>query len=215
MAASFSDLDGFINRDFSIMLIKVSPVAGLSEAKMKDVTAIIQEDIDSITKPAGVKYVITGVDPQTYDMITDQFPGNLRKLNIVVETEPGYARSEEIRDVRDPEVLQYVDLLSERAKLVDGVVDAHSAADIIKDANGGTIPRTLRSVKKLIEGLNEAKGQQIYDYISEDYSMTLVRLKIEDDAEAAEMVDALTEVINIRGPAGLSVAIGGDLIQDA
>ena len=148
-------------------------------------------------------------------MITDQFPGSLRKLNIVVETEPGYARSEEIRDVRDPEVLQYVDLLSRRAKLVDGVVDAHSAADIIKDANGGTIPRTLRSVKKLIEGLNEAKGQQIYDYISDDYSMTLVRLKIEDDAEAAEMVDALTEVINIRGPAGLSVAIGGDLIQDA
>lgn len=217
LAAFFppSEVEGFVNDDFSITLIKVSPIAGLSEAKMEEVAEIIQVDIASITKPAGVKYIITGVDPQTSELIADQFPGSLRKLNIVVELEPRFARSEEIRDVRDPEVLKYVDLLSKRAKLVDGVVDAHSAAEIIKEANDGRIPKTLRSVLSLLEEKDETKMQQIYDYISKDYSMTLVRLKIDDDAEAAEIVEEIKEVINIGRPAGTSVAIAGDLVQDA
>lgn len=217
LAAFFppSEVEGFVNDDFSITLIKVSPIAGLSEAKMEEVAEIIQVDIASITKPAGVEYIITGVDPQTSELIADQFPGSLRKLNIVVELEPRFARSEEIRDVRDPEVLKYVDLLSKRAKLVDGVVDAHSAAEIIKEANEGRIPKTLRSVLSLLEEKDETKRQQIYDYISKDYSMTLVRLKIDDDAEAAEIVEEIKEVINIGRPAGTSVAIAGDLVQDA
>ena len=217
LAAFFppSEVEGFVNDDFSITLIKVSPIAGLSKAKMEEVAEIIQVDIASITKPAGVEYIITGVDPQTSELIADQFPGSLRKLNIVVELEPRFARSEEIRDVRDPEVLKYVDLLSKRAKLVDGVVDAHSAAEIIKEANDGRIPKTLRSVLSLLEEKDETKRQQIYDYISKDYSMTLVRLKIDDDAEAAEIVEEIKEVINIGRPAGTSVDIAGDLVQDA
>ena len=217
LAAFFppSEVEGFVNDDFSITLIKVSPIAGLSEAKMEEVAEIIQVDIASITKPAGVKYRLSSVDPQTSELIADQFPGSLRKLNIVVELEPRFARSEEIRDVRDPEVLKYVDLLSKRAKLVDGVVDAHSAADIIKEANDGRIPKTLRSVESLLEEKDETKRQQIYDYISKDYSMTLVRLKIDDDAEAAEIVEEIKEVINIGRPAGTSVYIAGDLVQDA
>ncbi|MGB3458191.1 MAG: hypothetical protein WBB08_02615 [Halobacteriota archaeon] len=217
LAAFFppSEVEGFVNDDFSITLIKVSPIAGLSEAKREEVAEIIQVDIASITKPAGVKYRLSSVDPQTSELIADQFPGSLRKLNIVVELEPRFARSEEIRDVRDPEVLRYVDLLSKRAKLVDGVVDAHSAADIIKEANDGRIPKTLRSVLSLLEEKDETKRQQIYDYISKDYSMTLVRLKIDDDAEAAEIVEEIKEVINIGRPAGTSVYIAGDLVQDA
>ncbi|MGB7001487.1 MAG: hypothetical protein WBE22_05675 [Halobacteriota archaeon] len=217
LAAFFppSEVEGFVNDDFSITLIKVSPIAGLSEAKMEEVAEIIQVDIASITKPAGVKYRLSSVDPQTSELIADQFPGSLRKLNIVVELEPRFARSEEIRDVRDPEVLRYVDLLSKRAKLVDGVVDAHSAAEIIKEANEGRIPKTLRSVLSLLEEEDETKRQQIYDYISKDYSMTLVRLKIDDDAEAAEIVEEIKEVINIGRPAGTSVYIAGDLVQDA
>ncbi|HID20207.1 MAG TPA: hypothetical protein EYP28_04645 [Methanophagales archaeon] len=199
-----SEVAGFINDDFSITLIKVSPIAGLSEAKMEEVTGIIQADIASITKPAGVKYRLSSIDPQTSELIADQFPGSLCKVNIVVETKPRFARSEEIRDVRDPEVLRYLDLLSERANLVDGVVNAQSAADIIKGANDGRIPKTLRSVQSLLEGLDEVKRERIYDYISEDYSMTLVRLNILDDIDA---VEEIKEVINIARPPGISVDI--------
>jgi predicted RND superfamily exporter protein len=56
-----SEVEGFVNDDFSITLIKVSPIAGLSKAKMEEVAEIIQVDIDSITKPAGVKYRLSSV----------------------------------------------------------------------------------------------------------------------------------------------------------
>ncbi len=210
-------LEGFINRDFSIMLIKVSPIAGLSGEEVEKVTELIQDDVDSITKPAGVKYRITSIDPQTHEMIEDQFPGSLRKLTIVVETKPRYANSEEIRDIRDPEVLRYVDLLAERAKLVHGVVSAESAANVIKEkANDGRIPRTLRSVKSQLKELEKDKitEQRISNYISEDRSMTLVRLNILEDVDAEEIVEELKEVINIEPPPGISVDItGGPVIE--
>jgi len=60
----------------------------------------------------------------TFELIADQFAGSFATSTIAVETEPRYAKSDEIRDVRDPEVLRYVDLLAERAKLVYGVVGA-------------------------------------------------------------------------------------------
>nr|QNO55050.1 hypothetical protein FPOEFMDM_00035 [Methanosarcinales archaeon ANME-1 ERB7]QNO55122.1 hypothetical protein MNNOGLJF_00036 [Methanosarcinales archaeon ANME-1 ERB7] len=219
LAAFFpeSQLERFINRDFSIMLIRVSPIAGLSGEEVEEVTELIQDDIDSITKPAGVKYRITGIDPQTSEMIEDQFLGSLRKLTIVVETKPRYASSEEIRDIRDPEVLRYVDLLAERAKLVHGVVSAESAADVIKEkANDGQIPNSLRSVRALLERLEKDKNteQRISNYISEDYSMTLVRLNILEDVDAEEIVEELKEVINIETPPGISVDItGGPVIE--
>ena len=59
----------------------------------------------------------------TFELIADQFAGSFVTSTIVVETEPRYAKSDEIRDVRDPEVLRYVDSLTERSKLVYGVVD--------------------------------------------------------------------------------------------
>ncbi len=209
-----SQLEGFINRDFSVMLLKVRPIAGTREEK--EVTGRIQDDIDSITKPAGVKYRITGVDTQAYEIIKDQFPGSLRRVTIVVETKPRYASSEEIRDIRDPEVLRYVDLLAERARLVHGVLRAESAADVIKEANAGQIPNSLRSVKSLLKELEKDKitEQRIRDYISEDYSMTLVRLNLLDDVDTEKIVEELREVTNIASPPGISVDItGGPMIE--
>ncbi|MCD6456030.1 MAG: hypothetical protein J7K81_04495, partial [Methanophagales archaeon] len=109
----------------------------------------------------------------TFELIADQFAGSFVTSTIVVETEPRYAKSDEIRDVRDPEVLRYVDVLAKRAKLVYGVVNAESAADVIKEANGGRIPSSLRSVKSLLEH-NEVAEQRISNYISDDYSLTVV-----------------------------------------
>jgi len=61
--ASIPGSESFFNRDFSILLIYVSPTAGLSEEKVKEATEIIQNNVDTITKPAGVAYRITGTAP--------------------------------------------------------------------------------------------------------------------------------------------------------
>ena len=145
----------------------------------------------------------------TFNLIEDQFAGSFSSATIAVETAPGYAQSDEIRDVRDPEVLRYVDLLSERAKLVYGVVGAESAADVIKEANGGRVPSSLRSVKSLL-AKNELAEQRIRNYISDDYSLTVVRLNLLEDVDSEEVVEELRAVIYIDKPTGVSVELSGD-----
>ncbi len=145
----------------------------------------------------------------TFELIADQFAGSFSTTTIVVQTEPRYARSEEIRDVRDPEVLRYVDLLSERAKLVYGVVSAESAADVIKEVNGGRIPSSLRSVKSLLKKDNIAE-QRISNYINDDYTMTVVRLNILEDLNEEDVVAGLREAMKIDKPPGVSVDMTGD-----
>lgn len=61
--ASAAGSESFFNSDFDIMLMYVSPMAGLNEEKVKEATEIIQNDVDAITKPAGVAYRITGTAP--------------------------------------------------------------------------------------------------------------------------------------------------------
>ena len=150
---------------------------------------------------------------ETLVLVSDQFAGTFSSLTLVVEIDPSYAQSTEIRDVRDPEVLRYADALVARAKLVYGIIDATSAADVIKDANGGKIPSSLRSVKSLA-AQNEMVTQQLSMYISDDYTLSVVRLSLLDDLDGEEVVAELGEVIRVAQPPGVTVAISGDLVED-
>ncbi len=67
--ASAPGAESFLNDDFSIMLIYVSPMVGLNEEKVKEATEIIQNDVDAITKPAGVEYRITGTAPLIVELL--------------------------------------------------------------------------------------------------------------------------------------------------
>ncbi|MFP3908744.1 MAG: efflux RND transporter permease subunit [Archaeoglobaceae archaeon] len=58
-----SPLQGIVNRDYSVMLVYATPVTGMSEEQVKKVERVIQNDIDAITKPAGVEYRISGMAP--------------------------------------------------------------------------------------------------------------------------------------------------------
>jgi hypothetical protein len=67
--ASVPGSESFFNDDFSIMLVYVSPIAGLSEEKVKEATDMIRGDIDAITKPTGVSYKITGMAPLIIELL--------------------------------------------------------------------------------------------------------------------------------------------------
>jgi hypothetical protein len=67
--ASVPGSESFFNDDYSIMLVYASPIAGLSEEKIKEATGMIQNDVDAITKPAGVSYKITGIAPLIIELL--------------------------------------------------------------------------------------------------------------------------------------------------
>jgi len=146
---------------------------------------------------------------KTFNLIADQFAGSFSSSTIVVEAEPSYAGSDEIRDMREPAALRYVNVLAERAKLIYGVIDAQSGADVIKEANGGRIPSSLRSVKLLLEE-NKVAAQMINQYISSDYRISVVRLKLLEDVDEEAVVEGLREAIQLDKPPGVKVEITGE-----
>jgi predicted RND superfamily exporter protein len=174
-----------------------------SYASMMETVGMSQEDM----LPEDVEVV------ETLRLVSDQFSGTFSSSTIVVEIDPRYGLSSEVRDVRDPEVLRYVDTLAGRAKLIYGVIDAGSAADVIKDANGGRIPSSLRSVKSLV-AQNEMVAQQLERYISDEYTLSVVRLTLLNDVDTAEIVEELQEVIRINQPPGVTVSLAGEPVED-
>lgn len=187
---------------FLALFLIITGVLGYYASSMETV-GMSQEDM----LPDDVEVI------ETLMLVSDQFAGTFSSSTIVVEIDPSYARSDELRDVRDPEALRYVDTLAERAKLIYGVIDAQSAATVIKDANGGKIPSSLQSVKSLA-AQNEMVAQQLSAYISDDYTLSVVRLSLLDGLDAEEVVAELREVIRVAQPPGMTVEISGDLVED-
>ncbi|MFP4558177.1 MAG: efflux RND transporter permease subunit [Archaeoglobaceae archaeon] len=171
------------------------------QATTMETTGMSQEDM----LPEDIEVV------ETFELIADQFVGSFSGSTIIIESEPSYANSSEIRDMRDPEIIQYAGMLEERAELIHGVTSAESAATAIRQANDGRIPSSLKSVKLLLRE-NEVARNQVSNYINDDYSMTIVRLNILEDADSIEMAGELKELIKGEKPPGVEVEITGDPI---
>lgn len=151
---------------------------------------------------------------ETFELIADQFVGSLSSSTIIIESKPHYANSSEIRDMRDPEIIRYVGMLEERAELIHGVTGADSAASVIKQANNGRVPSSLKSVKLLLRE-NKAAQSQVSNYINNDYSITVVRLSILEDADPITVAGELKELVKGEKPPGVDVKItGGPIIED-
>ncbi|MFO7966703.1 MAG: MMPL family transporter [Archaeoglobaceae archaeon] len=151
---------------------------------------------------------------ETFELIIDQFAGSLSSSTVVIESEPKYAGSSEIRDMRDPEIIRYSGMLEERAELIHGVTSADSAASVIKQTNNGSIPASLKSVKTLLRE-NDVARNQVSNYINDDYSITVVRLSIVEDVETLEVAGELKELIKGDKPPGVEVRVTGDpIIED-
>jgi len=70
----------FFNRDYSVMLIYADTAVGTDEEKVSEITDKIQQDVEAITRPAGVDYKITGIAPIIVKIV------ELLKGDIVITT---------------------------------------------------------------------------------------------------------------------------------
>jgi len=70
----------FFNRDYSVMLIYADTAVGTDEEKVTEITDKIQQDVEAITRPAGVNYKITGIAPIIVKIV------ELLKGDIVITT---------------------------------------------------------------------------------------------------------------------------------
>ena len=137
--------------------------------------------------------------------IEDKF-GSVNFIYIVIEVDPAYSGSDEIRDLRDPQILRYVEQISQLARHTEDVMEVSSASTTIKSINDGKLPQSIRKVRELT-----SKNGLLSGYISDDYTMSLVKIRLIDiDADLESIEIELEKIIqSTPHPAGIKVSLGG------
>ncbi|MHA1829783.1 MAG: efflux RND transporter permease subunit [Candidatus Heimdallarchaeaceae archaeon] len=88
---------------------------------------------------------------QAFDFISDEFRVSPYSAMVVLEVNPRYAGSDEVRDIRDPRVMLYSDLLEQKIKRMENVISVSSASSLLKKMNDGYIPRSKIKIIELME----------------------------------------------------------------
>lgn len=165
--------------------------SGLVRQSVVDFSEQVPQDLESI---------------QAFGFIEDEFGEAGLNAIYAVKTDPDYRGSSEARDVREPEIMVYMDVLASKAGTLEQVTSAVSAADLLKQANGGRLPRSGKRIREII---SSAAGSQVSPnpyslYISPDYSTALVRVTYDaaDDYESEEVVRELLKIAEEETPPG-------------
>jgi len=97
----------------------------------------------------------------------DMLPGNVEEINavnyigdefgtlgesviITIEVNPKYIGSSEIRDIRNPEVIEYIDTLEKKIRNLQGVSSVTGVSSILKEMNSGRLPKTKSEIIELM-----------------------------------------------------------------
>jgi predicted RND superfamily exporter protein len=191
---------GFITRFPGIVLIMMILVsvfaihmAGTIQTKRSDTKSMIPQDVSAIS---------------TLNSIENEF-GSTNIVYFAIEIDPLYKGSDEVRDVRDPRVIQYADELSTLALHTDNVIDVTSSASVLRGLNGGQIPQSIRDVQELTN-----KNGLLDSYISKDYTMALVTIRTTDDVDLSKLEPELGKIlVEVPKPPGITASIGGTVME--
>jgi uncharacterized protein len=142
---------------------------------------------------------------ESFEIIEDSFGGS-ESVMIVLEVDPEEMRKDRIIDIRDPKVISYMSLLTEMASRSDDVTGARSAADVFRQANGGTLPKKMSIIKEISE-----KTPALASYISDDYTMARITVNLADSYIEEEILDSLNiAIMSVPCPTGITVKPAGD-----
>lgn len=126
------------------------------------------------------------------------------RYTILVETSPSYPNSTEVRDLRNPEALRFMESVSNDLTSMDEVSTVSSPSGLFQE-----IPSSKTGVTETLNALGEARWQSS---ISEDYQAALIQvnsieLTMEEQAELAKTIRQTVQVHD--KPAGLEVSYTG------
>ena len=146
---------------------------------------------------------------KAYNRFSDDF-GSTDTVLIVLESDPKYMNSNEPRDMRDPEVIQYVERLEKTISKSQQVETTNSAAKILRNINKGFLPKTNQKIKQNIQ-----ENPILNSYISEDASMQKIVINPYADYNEDEIYEDLLETIQINPePPGVKTNIAGSSIAN-
>lgn len=138
----------------------------------------------------------------------DEF-GGTDSAKFVIQINPSYSNSNEIRDVRDPDVFIYASQLQQYISSSDQVISVSSPVDILKTLNKGVLPKNKNKIISLMQ-----QNSLLDTYISSDASMMIINLRLSEDYIEEDVVYDMEDAIrSIKKPAGIKVNVAGDSIS--
>ncbi|MFH1642121.1 MAG: efflux RND transporter permease subunit [Nanoarchaeota archaeon] len=141
---------------------------------------------------------------KTLEIIGDEFGGTDSAM-IAIEVVPNHKGSDETRDVRDPDIIKYLQLLTQTVLHVDYVISATSPASILKSKNNNTLPKTRHDINPIVK-----ESSALSSYLSSDYKIALIKISLADGFDEDEMLVDLNKVLNeVPKPSGVNVAVAG------
>ncbi len=90
-----------------------------------------------------------------------------------------------ILDVRNPQYLEYVDLLEQKILFHSEVLNTNSFAKEIKYANDGQIPDSISKIKSLKTSKR---------FVNDDYSLSIIEVKSDTGASASKIKDVIDAI---------------------
>ncbi len=83
--------------------------------------------------------------------IGDEFGTSGESIILAISTGPGVSGSDEARDVRNPDVMAYADILEQKIRMVQGVSSVTGAPDYLRLLNSGRIPKTRAGITEVMK----------------------------------------------------------------
>jgi predicted RND superfamily exporter protein len=139
-----------------------------------------------------------------FDVISSEFGqgnGGSASYTVLFEVKPDYPNSTEIRDVRDPEMIEYLETVSNDLSSMNQIVTVSSASDLVDDTS---------SKKRVVRQLEQSRNAQ--QFISSDYSFTIMRITATDltTDEQEELADSIKVSVRTNDkPAGVETSYTG------
>ena len=201
MAKPIEKYSGFVTHHpvtVLVIMLLVSVYAiqmiGTIETKKSDIKSMLPNDVESIS---------------TLNSIENEF-GSTNAMFLAVEVDPSYQGSDEVRDIRDPRALIYLNQLSDISLHTENVIDVSSPTTVLKSINNGRLPQSEREVEQLA-----GKNGLLDNYVSRDYSVSLVRIQTTDDVDLIEIEKELDKLIReLPRPPGITTTLGGTSIEN-
>jgi uncharacterized protein len=137
--------------------------------------------------------------------------GDTFSISIFVEIGPSETGTNEPIDIRDPIIINYVDILSEKAGQLDYAESINSISTLEKRSNNNIIPQSLAGQKELIKNLN------YQSYITNDFSGTVIKISFNEEGSSyeSEIIRQVYELVETtKKPAGVSAMPSGGIIAD-
>lgn len=158
------------------------------------------------------------VDQQTQDLLPDSVASvhafdvidaefgsaSGTTYTVLFQTDPHYANSTEVRDLRDPRFIHYLETVSNDVSYIQKVTTVNSVADIVDQ------PSSIRETQSQLDATGKGSWSR---YLSDGYSYAIMRvtatgLTADEENEVADQIRNSVETI--EQPAGLEIGYTGN-----